>query len=89
MIRVMASESPSRQHSGSRVSDYPGAARGTEVAEVNGGGVELWRAWVAWRPLLTPHAINDAIAQIPLPHLEAIRDQSLGLDGGRRCPDLG
>ena len=38
---------------------------------------------------LAPHAIDDAIAQYPLPHLEAIRRQSVGLDGGRRCQDIG
>ena len=38
---------------------------------------------------LAPHAINDSDRADPLPHLEVIRHQSVGLDRGRQCPDIG
>src|SRR5437764_715186 len=72
-----------------RVPRNPGAARGAVVAEADGGGVEFRRPRVVWRPLLGTSGDQRRDRADPLPHLEAIRDQSVGLNGGRRCPDIG
>src|SRR5258705_3290692 len=49
--RFLASQ-PAHVDTRDRVPHYPRAARRAVVAEVDGGGVEFRRPWVAWRPLL-------------------------------------
>ena len=67
----------------------PDCSLGAVVAEADGGSVEFRRPWVVWRPLVGTSRDQRRDRADPLAHLKAIRDQSVGLDGGRRCPDIG